>query len=164
MSMPRIQPLPTTKAGPDNPVHHINKGNEQEVLRRLQVVPVVGISDLFLPRPIIDAAEELDAPRLPRTDVIGVVKPHGCIYFAILQFCPAACCFRLVIVQSSQSTEKKACRSPPTNPPSHRSAARRRRLFHKERSCKVRIITKCMPALPRLGSGASAGWAQRDCS
>jgi hypothetical protein len=78
-----IQPLPTTKAGPHNPVHHINEENEQEVLRRLDVVPVVGISDLFLPRPIIDAAEELDAPRLPRTDgVIGVA--HGCIYFCHL--------------------------------------------------------------------------------
>jgi len=80
MSMPRIQPLPTTKAGPHNPVHHINEGNEQEVLRRLDIVPVVGISDLFLPRPIIDAAEELDAPRLPRTDVIGVVEPHGAVF------------------------------------------------------------------------------------
>ena len=117
MSMPRIQPLPTTKAGPHNPVHHINEGNEQEVLRRLDIVPVVGISDLFLPRPIIDAAEELDAPRLPRTDVIGVVEPHGCVtdviswlcFLAVfLQACAWACCS---VFPSRHRPSQKACRA-----------------------------------------------------
>ena len=98
-----LMPMLTTskarpQAGTQNPIQHISKGYDQQILRRKNIVPVIGSLYLPLPCPFIDArrtwhiirqivmpcfveepinaAEELDSARLSRADIFRVVEPH----------------------------------------------------------------------------------------